>query len=248
MSGVLVVTGASRGIGAAVARIGAQRGWKVAVNYNRSAAAAEALVAEITAAGGTAVAIGADVSDSDEATRLFREVDERLGRCTGLVNNAGVIGGVARIDEADPARFLPLFATNVFSYLYCAREAVRRMSTRHGGPGGAIVNISSAAARTGGLPGEVPYAATKGAVDSFTTGLAKEVGTEGVRVVGVRPGLIVTDIHDNHGGQETLDRLAPTVPIGRTGSAAEVAEAVLFLLSDKASYMTGATIDVSGGR
>lgn len=248
MSGVLLVTGGSRGIGAAVSRLAARRGWKVAVNYHRSADAAEQLVRDIEAGGGTAVAIGADVGSSAGVAQLFAEVDARLGQITGLVNNAGVIGGVARVDEADPAIFASLFATNVYSYFYCAREAVRRMSTRHGGRGGAIVNISSAAARTGGLPGEVPYAATKGAVDAFTVGLGKEVGTEGVRVVGIRPGLIVTDIHEMHGGQDTLDRLGPTVPIGRTGSADEIAEAALFLLSDAASYITAVTIDVSGGR
>lgn len=248
MSGVLVVTGGSRGIGAAIARHAARGGWKVAINYNRSGEAAERLVETITAEGGEACAIGADVGDSAAAKRLFEAVDARLGRCTGLVNNAGVIGGVARIDAADPRDIAGLFATNVFSYLFCAREAIARMSTAHGGPGGVIVNISSAAARTGGLPGEVPYAATKGAIDSMTIGLAKEVGTEGVRVVGLRPGLIVTDIHDNHGGQETLDRLGPTVPIGRTGTPDEIATAVVFLLSDAASYMTGTTIDVSGGR
>jgi NAD(P)-dependent dehydrogenase (short-subunit alcohol dehydrogenase family) len=248
MSGVLVVTGGSRGIGAAVSRLAARRGWKVAINYHRSADAAERLVRDIAAEGGTAIAIGADAGSSAGVAQLFAEVDARLGTVTGLVNNAGVIGGVARVDAADPATMTALFATNVLGYFYCAREAVRRMSTRHGGHGGVIVNISSAAARTGGLPGEVPYAATKGAIDALTVGLGKEVGTEGVRVVGIRPGLIVTDIHEMHGGQDTLDRLGPTVPIGRTGSPEEIAEAALFLLSDAASYITAVTIDVSGGR
>jgi NAD(P)-dependent dehydrogenase (short-subunit alcohol dehydrogenase family) len=249
MAGVLVVTGGGKGIGAAVARQGGAAGYKVAVNYNSSGAAAEKVVRDIAAAGGTAIAVQADVSRSDEATRLFAEVDERLGTVTALCNNAGIIGAATRVDDFEPKVLESLFATNVLSYFYCAREAIRRMSTLHGGRGGAIVNISSAAAKHGGLPGEVPYASSKGAIDAMTIGLAKEVGREGVRVVSLRPGLIATDIHAQHqGGMGVLDTLAPTVPIGRAGEADEVAAMVIFLLSDAASYVTGTIVEVSGGR
>jgi NAD(P)-dependent dehydrogenase (short-subunit alcohol dehydrogenase family) len=250
MAGVLLVTGAGRGIGAAIARLGAARGWRVAVNYGRSRAAAEALVAEIAAAGGEAAAFAADVGDSAAVTAMFAAIDQTLGPVTALVNNAGVIGPVTRIDAMDdPQGLAAVYATNVFSLFYCSREAIRRMSRRQGGPGGVIVNISSVAARHGGLPQEVAYASSKGAVDSFTTGLAREVAADGIRVVGLRPGLTDTDINDDHvGGKSVLGVVAPTIPIGRIGRPEEIAEAVLFLLSDAASYMTATTIDVSGGR
>ncbi|MGK9233875.1 SDR family oxidoreductase [Inquilinus limosus] len=250
MAGVLLVTGAGRGIGAAIARLGAARGWSVAVNYGRSRGAAERLVAEIAAAGGEAASFAADVGDSAAVTAMFAEIDRALGPVTALVNNAGVIGPVSRVDGLDdPQALTALYATNVFGMFYCSREAIRRMSRRHGGPGGVIVNISSVAARHGGLPQEVAYASSKGAVDSFTTGLAREVAADGIRVVGLRPGLTDTDINDDHiGGKTVLGAVAPTIPIGRIGRPEEIAEAVLFLLSDAASYMTATTIDVSGGR
>lgn len=250
MAGVLLVTGAGRGIGAAIARLGAARGWRVAVNYGRSRDAAEALVAEIEAAGGAAAAFAADIGDSAAVTAMFAEIDRVLGPVTALVNNAGVIGPVTRVEAMeDPQALAALYATNVFGVFYCSREAIRRMSRRRGGPGGVIVNISSVAARHGGLAGEVAYAASKGAVDSLTTGLAREVAPDGIRVVGLRPGLTDTDINDGHeGGKSVLGAIAPTIPLGRIGRPEEIAEAVLFLLSDAASYMTATTIDVSGGR
>lgn len=248
LSRVMIVTGAGRGIGAAIAELAGARGYAVCVNYAHSKEAAEQVAARIKAAGGKAVAIQADVSRDAEAKRLFAEVDAKLGRVDALVNNAGIIGRQCRVDEIDEALLQQVFAVNTFGYFYCTREALRRMSTKHGGKGGAIVNISSAAARHGGLPLESHYAASKGAVDSMTVGLAKEVGTEGVRVNAIRPGLIVTDIHQAHGGQATVAKVAPTVPIGREGYPKEIAEAALWLCSEGASYVHGAVIDVSGGR
>ena len=244
----MVVTGAGRGIGAAIAGLAGKRGYAVCVNYARSRDAAETLAAAINAGGGKAVAIQADVSVESEATRLFAEVDRTLGRVDVLVNNAGIIGRQCRVDEMDAKLLADVFAANTFSTFYCTKEALRRMSTKHGGKGGAIVNISSVAARHGGLAAETPYAASKGAIDSFTVGLAKEIGTEGVRVNAVRPGFIVTAIHEAHGGEATARTVGPTVPIGRVGQPAEVAELVLWLASDAASYMHGAIVDVSGGR
>lgn len=250
MAGVLLVTGAGRGIGAAIARQAAAQGWRVAVNYSRSRDAADQVVAGIAAAGGQAAAFGADIGDSAAVTAMFAQVDDVLGPVTALVNNAGVIGPVSRIDALDdPAALAALYATNVFGVFHCCREAIRRMSRRRGGPGGVIVNISSVAARLGGLPQEVAYASTKGAVDSLTTGLAREVAADGIRVVGLRPGLTDTDINDGHiDGKAVLGTVAPTIPLGRVGRPDEIAAAVLFLLSDAASYMTATTIDVSGGR
>jgi NAD(P)-dependent dehydrogenase (short-subunit alcohol dehydrogenase family) len=245
---VMIVTGAGRGIGAAVAELAGKRGYAVCVNYARSRDAAETLAAGITAGGGKAVAIQADVSVESEAKRLFADVDRALGRVDVLVNNAGIIGRQCRVDEMDARLLADVFAANTFSTFYCTKEALRRMSTKHGGRGGAIVNISSVAARHGGLAAETHYAASKGAIDSFTVGLAKEIGTEGVRVNAVRPGFIVTAIHEVHGGEATARAVGPTVPIGRVGQPAEVAELVLWLASDAASYMHGAIIDVSGGR
>jgi len=248
MSKIMVVTGAGRGIGAAVARLAGARGYDVCVNYARSEAPAEALASEIRSKGQRAVALQADVSRDDEVKRLFAEVDRQLGRVDVLVNNAGIIGRQCRADEMAPELLRQVFAANTFSVFYCNREALRRMSTKHGGKGGAIVTISSVAARHGGLPSETPYAASKGALDSMTVGLAKEVGKEGVRVNAIRPGMIVTEIHAAHGGQATIDAVAPMVPIGRAGTPDEIAETVLWLASDAASYVHGAIIDVSGGR
>jgi len=248
MAKVMIVTGAGRGIGAAIAKLAGARGYDLCVNYARSKAPAEALAAEIRAAGGKAVAIQADVSRDDEVRRLFAEVDRQLGRVDVLVNNAGIIGRQCRAEAMDAELLQQVFAANTFSVFYCNREALRRMSTLHGGQGGSIITVSSVAARHGGLAAETPYAASKGALDSMTVGLAKEVGKEGVRVNAIRPGMIETEIHDAHGGQATIDAVAPTVPIGRAGSPVEVAEAVLWLASDAASYVHGAVIDVSGGR
>lgn len=245
---VMLVTGAGRGIGASVARLAARRGYAVAVNYARNAATAEAVVNEILGAGGRAVALQADVSTPEGAARLFERVDAELGTLDVLVNNAGIVGRTALIDEMDAVSLLQVFSANVFGAFYCAGEAARRMSTRQGGRGGAIVNLSSAAARHGGFPKEVAYAASKGAVDAFTLGLAKELGREGIRVNALRPGIIQTEMHEAHGGQATIDAIGATVPIGRPGQADEVAEAVLWLASPAASYVHGALIDVSGGR
>jgi NAD(P)-dependent dehydrogenase (short-subunit alcohol dehydrogenase family) len=242
---VMVVTGASRGIGAAVARLAAKSGYDVAVNFVRNREAAEGVARDVEAAGGRASIFQADVGDDAQVKRMFAGVDEKLGRLAVLVNNAGILGK-QRVEDMDEATLVETFRANVFSQYFCAREAVRRMSTRHGGKGGAIVNLSSVAARTGGLAGGSHYAATKGAIDSFSIGLAKEVGTEGIRVNAVRPGLIETDIHDVHGGMNP--ELAKTVPIGRSGTADEVARSVLWLASQEASYIHGAIIDVSGGR
>lgn len=248
MTGVLVVTGAGRGIGAACARAAAKAGWKVAVNYARSREAALSVVADIERDGGVAVAIEADVGRQDEVVHLFAETDRLLGPATGLIANAGIGGTIAPIAAQTAATLEPLFATNVWGVMYCVGEATRRMSTRHGGPGGAIVVISSAAARLGGLPGMVAYAASKGAVDSMTVGLAKELGGDGIRINAIRPGLIETDIIAHAGGAAFLERMAPMIPIGRAGQPIEIGEAAVWLLSPAASYVHGAILDVSGGR
>ena len=248
MSGTVVVTGAGRGIGAACARALGAAGWRVAVNYARSRDAALAVVADIERAGGTAVAIEADISRQDEVKRLFADCDRLLGPVTGLVANAGIGGTVAPIGEQTAATLEPLFATNVWGAMWCVAEAAARMSTRHGGPGGAIVLISSAAARLGGLPGMVAYAASKGAVDSLTIGLAKELGREGVRVNAIRPGIVETDILAHAGGAAFVAQVAATIPMGRAGQPPEIGEAAAWLLSPAASYVHGAILDVSGGR
>jgi NAD(P)-dependent dehydrogenase (short-subunit alcohol dehydrogenase family) len=246
--GVLVVTGASRGIGAATALLGARMGYGVCVNYVRNRAAAELVVAAIVAEGGRALAIQADVGQQDEVTRLFETVDERLGTVTALVNNAGVLETQCRVEDLDEVRLLRILRTNVLGTVLPSREAVRRMSTTHGGQGGAIVNLSSVAARLG-APGEyVDYAASKAAVDTFTKGLALEVAAEGIRVNAVRPGIILTDIHASGGEPGRPARLASSLPLGRAGRPDEVAEAIVWLLSDAASYVTGTILDVSGGR
>jgi NAD(P)-dependent dehydrogenase (short-subunit alcohol dehydrogenase family) len=248
MAKVMLITGASRGIGLATAAMASTRGFAVCLNYSRNTALAESAVAAIRERGGTAVAVQVDVARDSEVVRLFGEVDRQLGRIDVLVNNVGVINAQCRADAMTSGHLEAIFAANTFSYFYCTREALLRMSTRHGGPGGVIVNISSAAARHGGLPQETHYAASKGAIDSMTVGLAKEVGREGVRVNAIRPGLIMTDIHDAHGGPQAVNALAPAIPIGRPGTPDEVAETVLWLASDAASYVHGAIIDVSGGR
>ncbi len=249
MTGILVVSGASRGIGAATARAAAARGYKVCVNYLASPERAEAVVGEIRSRGGTALAVKADVAREADVVRLFETVDAELGTVTALVNNAGIVGGPAvRVADVTAAQIDETLAINVRGSILCAREAVRRMSSARGGAGGAIVNVSSSAARLGS-PGEfVHYAASKGAIDSFTVGLANEVAREGIRVNAVRPGLIETEIHESSGIPDRVAELTPRVPVGRAGSAEEAANAILWLLSDEASYVTGAILDVSGAR
>jgi NAD(P)-dependent dehydrogenase (short-subunit alcohol dehydrogenase family) len=246
--GVLIVTGASRGIGAACALAGARAGYRVVVNFARSRDAALAVVAAIENAGGSAVAVRADVSQLSEVEHLFSETDRHFGRVTALINNAGIGGAIVPIEDHTPQSLNDLFFTNVYSSIHCASAAIRRMSPRYGGSGGVIVNISSAAARLGGIAGMVAYAASKGAVDSFTVGLAKEVGKEGIRVVGIRPGMIATDILEPIGGAALMRELAPSIPIGRVGQPEEIANAAIWLLGPDASYVHGTTIDVSGGR
>jgi NAD(P)-dependent dehydrogenase (short-subunit alcohol dehydrogenase family) len=245
---ILIVTGGSRGIGAATARLAAQRGYAVCVNYVRDRIAAQSITDEIKEKGGQAIAVACDISSEPEVVRLFESVDKAFGRVTDLVNNAGILERQVRVEEMDAARINRIFATNVTGAFLCAREAVRRMSTRYGGAGGAIVNVSSAAARLG-APGEyVDYAASKAAIDTFTIGLAKEVATEGVRVNAVRPGVIYTDIHASGGEPDRVERVKGAIPMRRGGRVEEVAHAILWLLSDEASYTTGAFIDVAGGR
>lgn len=245
---VLIVTGGSRGIGAAVARLAGARGYAVAVNYVRDAAAAAGVVAEIVAGGGRAVAVRGDVAAEADVTRLFAEAEGALGPLTALVNNAGITGGFARVADVTAEAVTRALAVNVTGSILCAREAVRRMSTSRGGAGGAIVNISSLAARTGGSGEWVHYAASKGAINTLTIGLAREVGDEGVRVNAVAPGLIETDLHTANGDPGRPARIAPTVPMRRAGTAEETAEAVLWLLSPAASYVTGTILEVGGGR
>jgi NAD(P)-dependent dehydrogenase (short-subunit alcohol dehydrogenase family) len=245
---VLLVTGASRGIGAATALLAARQGWSVAVNYAANALAADEVVRAIREAGGNAIAVQADVADEAQVLRMFGTIDARLGRLGGLVNNAGVVDVTARLEEMSVARWRRMFDINVIGSMLCAREAVRRMSTRHGGAGGAIVNLSSAASRLGSPGQYLDYAAAKGAIDSFTLGLAKEVAAEGIRVNAVRPGLIETDIHASGGLPDRVRDLQHLVPMQRGGTADEVAQAIVWLLSDAASYTTMSLLDVSGGR
>jgi NAD(P)-dependent dehydrogenase (short-subunit alcohol dehydrogenase family) len=246
--GTLIVTGASRGIGAAVAELAGDRGFSVAVNFSTGEAEARAIAGQITSAGGRACAIHADVSREEDILRLFKTAERELGPIRALVNNAAITGGFSRVDSVTAEALMRVMAVNVTGAFLCAREAVRRMSTLHGGTGGAIVNISSRAARTGSAGEWVHYAASKGAIDSFTIGLAREVATEGIRVNAVAPGLIETGLHAANGAPDRLQRLAGTIPMQRPGTPSEVAEAVLWLLSPAASYTTGAILEVGGGR
>ncbi|WP_039852953.1 SDR family oxidoreductase [Hylemonella gracilis] len=253
MTQILLVTGGGRGIGAATALLAGQRGYAVAVNYTSDATSATAVVERIRAGGGQALAVQADVSDEAQVLAMYARVDRELGPLTALVNNAGVVDSTQRLAEQSLARWQRMFAINVFGTLLCSREAVKRMSTKHGGQygggqGGAIVNLSSVAAQLGGAGQYVDYAAAKGAVDSFTRGLAREVATEGIRVNAVRPGVIETDIHASGGQPDRAQRMAGMIPMQRPGTAQEIAQAILWLLSNGASYATSAVLDVSGGR
>jgi NAD(P)-dependent dehydrogenase (short-subunit alcohol dehydrogenase family) len=246
--GALIVTGAGRGIGAVVAKLAGERGFRVAVNYARNAQAAADVARHIVSSGGRATVIQADISREEEIVRLFEYAERELGPITGLVNNAGITGGFARVEAVTSATLTRVFAVNVIGAMLCAREAVRRMSTRNDGRGGAIVNISSRAAEIGGAGEWVHYAASKGALDTFTLGLAREVAAEGIRVNAVTPGHVLTELHATSGDPDRMTRLAPTIPVGRAGTPEEIAEAVLWLLSPAASYTTGAILAVSGGR
>jgi NAD(P)-dependent dehydrogenase (short-subunit alcohol dehydrogenase family) len=245
---VLIITGASRGIGAACARLAARQGYRIAVNYATNRAAAEAVVDAIEKSGGRAIAVRANVADAGEAHRLFETVDHELGTVTALVNNAGITGPLTPVEQMDPAGLQDVFGVNVYSLFWCCAEAVKRMSTAHGGKGGAIVNVGSIAARYGGMPGMVAYAASKAAVDGFTLGLAKEVGRDGIRVNCVRPGTTRTDIIIPLGGEKLASQVAAATPLGRLGEPDEIAKTILWLLSDNASFVHGALYDVSGGR
>src|SRR5581483_3022802 len=248
MDKVVLITGAGRGIGAATAKLAARRGWAVCVNYLKNRDAAEAVVRGIGKAGGRAVAIAADVASEADVVRLFQECDKALGPVSALVNNTGILERQIRVEDIDAARLGRILTTNVVGSFICAREAVRRMSTKRGGKGGAIVNVSSAASRIGS-PGEyVDYAASKGAIDSFTLGLSEEVAAEGIRVNAVRPGVIYTEIHASGGEPGRVDRVKGSVPMQRGGQPEEVAEAILWLMSPESSYCTGIFIDVTGGR
>ena len=246
--GTLIVTGAGRGIGAAVSKMAGARGFAVAVNYTKNALAAADVVRHIVSSGGRATVIQADISREADVLRLFEAAEQELGQVTGLVNNAGITGGFARVEEVTSATLTEVFAVNVIGAMLCAREAVQRMSARNGGRGGAIVNISSRAAQIGGAGEWVHYAASKGALDTFTLGLAREVAAEGIRVNAVAPGHVLTELHAASEDPERPTRLAPTIPMGRAGTPEEIAEAVLWLLSPAASYTTGTILAVSGGR
>lgn len=246
--GVLIVTGGSRGIGAAIAKRAAADGYAVAVNFERDAAAADSVVREIAARGGRAIAIQADIGKEQDIVRLFETAEAQLGSIRALVNNAGITGGFARVDSIEASAVSRVLQVNVLGVLLCCREAVRRMSTAHGGAGGAIVNISSLVTRTGGAGEWVHYAASKGAINSFTIGLAREVAKEGIRVNAVSPGLVETEIHATSGAPDRLKRMAPMIPMGRAGTAEEIAEGVVWLLSPAASYTSGAILEIGGAR
>jgi NAD(P)-dependent dehydrogenase (short-subunit alcohol dehydrogenase family) len=248
MHPVLLVTGGSRGIGAATALLAAERGYSVAVNYAHNSLAADEVVRHIRANGGQAITIQADVGEEAQVVAMFKRIDAKLGPLTALVNNAGVVDVACRVDEVTSDRLRRLFDINVLDSFLCARDAILRMSKRHGGAGGSIVNVSSVAARLGGAGQYVDYAATKGAMDTFTIGLAREVATEGIRVNAVRPGIIDTDIHASGGEPDRAGRLASSVPMPRAGTAKEVAQSIVWLLSEQASYTTGALLDIAGGR
>lgn len=248
MKKIILITGASRGIGAATARLAAEQGYAVCVNYLNNRAAADALVRDITVKAGNAIAVQADVSVEAEVIRLFKTVDEFLGPLTALVNNVGIVERQTRVENMDAARVNRVLAVNVTASILCAREAIRRMSMKHGGQGGAIVNVSSIAAKLGSPDEYVDYAAAKAAIDTFTIGLAKEVAQEGIRVNAVRPGVVYTDIHGSGGEPNRVERVKEYVPMKRGGQPDEIARAILWLLSGEASYCTGAILDVSGGR
>jgi len=244
----MLVTGASRGIGAATARLAAAEGYALCLNFHHRADAAQQLLEELKSTGTQAIAVAADVADETQVARLFATIDEQFGRLDVLVNNAGMLERQMRLDEMDAARLMRVFAVNVTGSFLCAREAVKRMSTRYGGKGGSIVNVSSIAAKLGAPNEYIDYAAAKGAIDSMTLGLAKEVAAEGIRVNAVRPGVIRTEIHASGGEPGRVERVKTSVPMGRGGEAEEVAEAILWLAGEKASYTSGALLDVSGGR
>ncbi len=248
MQKVMLITGASRGIGAATARLAAQRGYALGINYRQQREAAQALVREIESAGGRALALCADVGDEAQVVAMFEHLDREFGRLDVLVNNAGMLERQMRLEEMDAARFERVLRANVIGSFLCAREAIKRMSTRHGGQGGVIVNLSSIAARIGAPNEYIDYAAAKGAIDSMTLGLAKELAAEGIRVNAVRPGVIRTEIHASGGEPDRVERVRQAVPMGRGGEAEEVASAILWLASEEASYTSGAFLDVAGGR
>ncbi|WP_312342834.1 SDR family oxidoreductase [Stutzerimonas nitrititolerans] len=248
MSRVMLITGASRGIGAATARLAAAEGYALCLNFHHRADAAQQLLEELKSTGTQAIAVAADVADETQVARLFAAIDEQFGRLDVLVNNAGMLERQMRLDEMDAARLMRVFAVNVTGSFLCAREAVKRMSTRYGGKGGSIVNVSSIAAKLGAPNEYIDYAAAKGAIDSMTLGLAREVAAEGIRVNAVRPGVIRTEIHASGGEPGRVERVKASVPMGRGGEAKEVAEAILWLAGEKASYTSGALLDVSGGR
>jgi NAD(P)-dependent dehydrogenase (short-subunit alcohol dehydrogenase family) len=248
MEKVIVITGASRGIGAATALLAAREGYRICINYQSDEAAAHRVLDQVRELGAEAITVRADVSIEDEVTHLFNRVDAELGRVTALVNNAGTVGQKSRVEEMSEFRLLKIMKTNVVGPILCAKHAVQRMSTLHGGQGGSIVNVSSVAARLGSPAEYVDYAASKGALDTFTVGLSREVAGEGIRVNAVRPGYIYTDFHALSGDADRVSKLESGIPMGRGGQAAEVAEAIIWLLSDKASYSTGTFIDLGGGR
>lgn len=248
MNKIIIITGASRGIGASTAKSAAAQGYAVCVNYLKDHKAAETIVAEILSDGGKAIAVAADISKESDVVRMFETVDTELGTVTALVNNAGILQKQMRVDEMTAERLNRIFTVNITGYFLCAREAVRRMSTRFGGSGGAIVNVSSAASRLGSAGEYVDYAASKGATDTLTIGLSQEVASEKIRVNGVRPGFIYTGIHASGGEPGRVDRLKSAIPMQRGGQPEEVANAIMWLLSDAASYVTGAFIDAAGGR
>jgi NAD(P)-dependent dehydrogenase (short-subunit alcohol dehydrogenase family) len=248
MQPIVLITGGSRGIGAATALLAAHKGYAVAVNYANNSLAADEVVRQIRASGGTAITVQADVAEEAQVLAMFEKVDAKLGPLSSLVNNAGIVDVACRVDGMAVERLQRMFATNILGSFVCAREAVKRMSTRYGGAGGTIINVSSAAARIGSPGQYVDYAASKGAIDTFTMGLAKEVAAEGIRVNGVRPGIIDTDIHASGGEPDRAQRMAAQVPMQRAGTAVEVAQSILWLMSTESSYTTGALVDVTGGR
>ena len=244
----MIITGASRGIGAATARLAAQNGFAVAVSYHKNEIAAQTVVSDIMAGGGKAIALQADISKEEDILRLFSETDRLLGNLSSLINNAGILERQMRLEDMDAPRLNRIFSTNITGQFICAREAVKRMSVKQGGQGGAIVNVSSVASRTGAPNEYIDYAASKGAIDAFTIGLSKELAAEGIRVNAVRPAFIYTDIHADGGEPGRVDRIKESIPMKRGGTAEEVAEAILWLASEKSSYSTGTFIDVTGGR